>query len=41
MSHMSAHIPLYEDDEEPKQYRFVRESIWEENDVNNEDCQMA
>ena len=39
--HGSAHIPLYEGDEDPRRHWFVYESTWEENQVTTEDRQMA
>ena len=41
MGHGSAHIPLYEGDEDPRQHWFVCESTWEANQVTDEDRQMA
>ena len=41
MGHGSAHIPLYEGDEDPRQHWFVCESTWEANQVTAEDRQMA
>ena len=40
MAHMTAHIPLYEGDEDPKRHWFLCEQIWEETVVSNEECQM-
>ena len=37
MGHGSAHIPLYEGDEDPRWHWFVCESTWEANQVMNED----
>ena len=37
MGHGSAHIPLYEGNEDPRRHWFVCESTWEE----NEDRQMV
>ena len=41
MGHRSAHIPLYEGDEDPRWHWFVCESIWEANQVTVEERQMA
>ena len=41
VGHGSAHIPLYEGDEDPRRHRFVCESTWEANQVMDEDRQMA
>ena len=41
MGHGSAHIPLYEGDEDPRRHWFVCESTWEANQVTYEDRQMA
>ena len=41
MGHRSAHIPLYEGDEDPRRHWFVCESTWEANQVTDEDRQMA
>ena len=41
MGHGSAHIPLYEGDEYPRQHWFICESIWEVNQVTSEERQMA
>ena len=37
MGHGSAHIPLYEGDEDPRRHWFVCESTWEANQVTVED----
>ena len=37
MGHGSAHIPLYEGDEDPRRHWFICESTWEENQVTSED----
>ena len=41
MGHRSAHIPLYEGDEDPRRHWFVCESTWEANQVIDEDRQMV
>ena len=41
MGHGSAHIPLYEGDEDPRRHWFICESTWEANQVTDEDRQMA
>ena len=41
MGHGSAHIPLYEGDEDPRRHWLVCESTWEANQVTDEDRQMA
>ena len=41
MGHGSAHIPLYEGDEDPRRHWFIYELTWEANQVTDEDRQMA
>ena len=41
MGHGSAHIPLYEGDEEPRRHWFICELTWEANQVTDKDRQMA
>ena len=41
MGNGSAHIPLYEGDEDPTKHWFICESTWEANQVTNEDRKMA
>ena len=41
MGYRSAHIPLYEGDEDPRRHWFVYESTWEANQVTDEDRQMV
>ena len=41
MGYGSAHIPLYEGDEDPRWHWFIYESTWEANRVTDEDRQMA
>ena len=37
MGHRSAHIPIYEGDEDPERHWFICELTWEENQVIDED----
>ena len=41
MGHESAHIPLYEGDEDPRRHWFIYELTWEANQVTDKDRQMA
>ena len=41
VGHGSAHIPLYEGDEDPRRHWFICESTWEANQVTAEDRLMA
>ena len=41
MGHRSAHIPLYEGDEDPRRHWFICELTWEANQVTDEDIQMV
>ena len=41
MGHGSAHIPLYEGDDDPIRHWFIYESTWEANQVTDEDRKMV
>ena len=41
MGHESVHIPLYEGNKDPRWHWLVCESTWEENQVTDEDKQIA